>query len=132
MKKVVVWLSAVAGLGAVALSVWPVAGVGAVVLSTAACNGGGSCTYVSKCSGDVPSTADQVTLCENTLANANCGGYYSDYLGCYQSNQICLSNGTTDTMQSMAPCEDKYAKYVNCCFGGEGGTADSGFPQCSN
>jgi len=98
MKKVVVWLSAMAGLSLVALSV-----------STTACSSGGSCTYVSKCGADLPFTQDQITTCNNTLNDACCGSLYSDYLGCYQSHQVCLNNATTDVEGTNAACNDKLA-----------------------
>src|ERR1022692_1636161 len=82
MKKVVVWLTAVAGVGVIALS-----------MSTSACSSGGSCTYVSKCGADIPFTSDQITTCNNRLNDPCCGGDYADYLGCYQSNQVCLDSG---------------------------------------
>jgi hypothetical protein len=119
MKKVVVGLSAVACIGAIVLSA-PLSG----------CNSGGSCTYVSKCEADPTPTQDETTTCNNKLQNPNCGGHWSDYLGCYQSHQVCFANGTTDQDGSNAPCNDLLARYQNCCFGGEGGVNDAGFPLC--
>ena len=119
MKKVALWLSVVAGAGAIALSV-----------STTACSNGGSCSYVSKCGNDAPMTQDQVTACNNKLNNPACGGLYSDYLGCFQSHQTCTTNGTTDETITNGTCGAQYAKWQNCCYGTDGGVADGGFPQC--
>ncbi len=119
MKKVVLWLSAVASVGAIALSV-----------STTACTQNGNCTFVSKCSGDAPMTADQMTTCENKIANAACGDKYNDYLGCFQNHQKCTEQGTTDETITNGTCGEQLAKYQSCCFGTDGGTADGGFPQC--
>jgi hypothetical protein len=134
MKKVVVWLSAVAGAAAVAFSVSTVASVSAVALtvSTTSCNSGGSCTYVSKCKGDVPLTPNQVTSCENARNASNCGGDYSSYLGCIQNNQVCNEDGTTNVDQTNALCNIQFAAFQNCCYGGEGGAVnDGGYPQCN-
>jgi hypothetical protein len=118
MNKVVVWLSAVASVGVIALSV-----------STTACNGG-SCDFVSKCSADPVQNQDQITACNNRLNNSACGGKYSDYLGCFQSHQACTSSGITDENITNGTCGVQYQAWISCCFGTEGGVADGGFPQC--
>ena len=113
MKKLVVSAVALSGVAIIAMAT-----------QTAAC-GGGSCAYQSICGGDPTPTADQVTLCNNRLADPRCGGYYSDMIGCEQANQVCKSDGTTAFDLTDAPCNDRIARWTNCYFGGspgDGGT----------
>jgi hypothetical protein len=109
MKKVVAWLSVLGGVSAIVLSV-PLTG----------CNGG-SCSYVSKCPNDPAPTADDTTLCTNRENDSNCGGAYSDYLGCIQQQQTCTETGVTDETITNGLCGDKYAKWQDCYFGIDGG-----------
>jgi hypothetical protein len=111
MKKLVVSVVALSGVGIIAMA-----------SQTVAC-GGGSCAYQSICGADPTPTADQVTLCENRLSDPKCGGYYSDMIGCTQSNQVCKADGTTNFDLTNAPCNDRIARWTNCYFGGTAGDA---------
>jgi hypothetical protein len=104
--------------------VWAVLlGLGASSLTMLGCNNG-SCDYVSKCPNDPASTPDDVTLCNNKMADPKCGGLYSDYLACFQSNQTCTTSGITDLTVTNGTCGDPYAKWVNCYYGVDGGATD--------
>lgn len=84
------------------------------------CNNG-SCTAPSKCQNDTP--MDQ-TSCQNKMNDSKCGGLYNDYLACFQSNQVCTEQGTTDPTITNGTCGDQYGKWVSCYYGADGGATD--------
>ena len=100
-------------------------GIGASSVLVVGCNNG-SCDYVSKCPNDPAVTPDEKTLCDNRKNDSQCGGEYNDYLSCFQSNQTCAENGTTDFTITNGTCGDQYAKWVNCYFGVNGPASDAG------
>ena len=51
----------------------------------------------------------------------NCGGFYNDYIACFQSNQTCTSTGVTDYTITDGICGAQYATWVNCYYGTDGG-----------
>jgi hypothetical protein len=101
--------------------------VGALVASTALLSGcnNGTCTYVSKCVNDGPTSPvqeqDNTTLCNNRKSDSLCGGYYNDYIACFQSNQTCTSTGVTDYTITDGLCGAQYAKWQDCYYGTDGG-----------
>jgi hypothetical protein len=116
MKKALLSLALVSGL--------------ALLVPTTACNDSGDCNFTSKCSNDAPMNQDQITSCNNRKNDPNCGGKYSDYLGCFQDKQACTASNTTDENITNGTCGVQYQAWISCCTGIEGGVADGGFPQC--
>ena len=88
------------------------------------CNNG-ACNYVSKCPNDGPidpvAEQNNNTLCNNRKNDATCGGYYNDYIACFQSNQTCTSTGVTDYTITDGICGAQYAKWQDCYYGTDGG-----------
>ena len=88
-----------------------------------------SCSYKSKCPNDGPTSQvqelDNNTLCNNRMSDSACGGYYSDYVACFEANQACTSSGVTDYTVTDGICGTSYAKWTNCVYGGDGGAPDA-------
>jgi hypothetical protein len=104
-----------------AILVGAMVATGAIVVG---CNNG-SCSFASKCPNDGPNDPVQEqnnsTLCNNRKNDPNCGGFYNDYIACFQSNQTCTSTGVTDYTITDGICGAQYATWVNCYYGTDGG-----------
>jgi hypothetical protein len=108
----------------VGLALLVVVAAAAVSIAEAGCNNG-SCTYVSKCANDGPvdpaRRINDGTTCDNRKNDPVCGGYYNDYIACFQSNQACTSTGVTDYTITDGICGDTFAKWTNCYNGTDSG-----------
>jgi hypothetical protein len=72
------------------------------------------CVGVSKCSGDVPPTADSIASCRRAVADAACGSAYQALGECAIANQRCGADGKTDGTYLTSVCASQIDVYMKC------------------
>ena len=104
--------------------VFGLAAAGALAL--AGCGSSFSCGDKGKCSKDQTPTADEITACNAALSGA-CGSQFKDYESCYESNEVCASDGTSDFSNTNTKCSNQVGSLTSCCASNPNAAGCNGF-----
>lgn len=83
--------------------------------------GGGEsspCDFISPCPTDVKKTAAEVTSCKSQLASTMSAPCYNEaltFIGCYQTNTVCGTDGKTDVTATQNKCTTSVNAVLTCC-----------------